>query len=445
MSAMSYTLMLSTIAALGGLLFGFDTAVISGTIPFITDVFDLTDTTLGWAVSSVILGAMLGLLFAGRLSDRFGRKRVLIAAGAAFALSAFGTALANTLTVFVAARVLGGMAVGTASMLSPLYIAEIAPPARRGQLVAINQLTIVVGILVAFFSNYLLVDIGPNNWRWMFGAEAVPALCFFGALFLVPESPRWLVQQGRAQEARSVLQRVRGLSNVENEMAEIREVLRGQHTRRLADLWTPSVRRVLFVGIALAVFQQVTGINVVMYYAPIIFERAGTATNVALLQTVAIGIVNLTFTLVAMRLIDRRGRRPLMLFGTAGMALALSVLAGAFLLERTGGVWVLVSILAYVACFAASLGPVVWVVLSEIFPIKGRGLLMSVATFVLWLANFVVSFTFPWLLAHLGGGWTFLLYAALSGLAFLFIWRAVPETKGKSLEELEKELVGLSS
>lgn len=436
--------LLSITAALGGLLFGFDTAVISGTLPFITPYFGLTEATLGWAVASVILGAMAGLLFAGELSDKFGRKRVLIAAGAAFALSAIGTALAEDLTFFVAARLLGGMAVGAASMVSPLYIAEISPPEKRGLLVSLNQLTIVIGIVVAFFSNYLLIDIGPNNWRWMFGVEAIPALLFFTALFFVPESPRWLVRRGAVDEAAAVLQRVRSGTDIAAEIGEIREVLKGEHRGQLRDLLAPALRRVLGLGIGLAILQQIVGINVVMYYAPLIFERAGAATGSQLLQTVAVGVVNLGFTLVAMRLIDRAGRRPLILAGSVGMTVSLTVLATSFLLGHTGSWLVLVSVLTYVASFAASWGPAVWVILSEIFPIKLRGLAMSVATFVLWAANFVVSASFPWLLKNLDGGLTFLVYAGICLASLVFTYRYLPETRGKSLEELEKELVGVS-
>lgn len=435
--------MLSLTAALGGLLFGFDTAVISGTIPFITEFFSLSEVMLGWAVSSVILGAMVGLLFAGRLSDRFGRKRVLLATGAAFALSAVGTAIANDLTFFVLARVLGGMAVGAASMVSPLYIAEISPPERRGLLVSLNQLTIVLGIVVAFFSNYLLIGVGEDNWRWMFGVEAVPALVFFAALFLVPESPRWLVRQGAIPEATSVLGKLRGVIDVRDEIEAIKEVLAGEHSGKLADLVAPALRRVLIVGMGLAVLQQIVGINVVMYYAPLIFQRAGSGTDSALLQTVAIGVVNVGFTLLAMRLIDRIGRKVLMLAGSVGMAVALTVLATLFVLGHETSWVVLVSILGYTGSFAASWGPAVWVVLSEIFPIKIRGLAMSVATFILWLANFIVSGTFPWLLARLDGAWTFFVYAFICAVSFVFVFVAVPETQGKTLEELEKELVGV--
>ena len=438
-----YIVSISLIAALGGLLFGFDTAVISGTIPFITHYFSMNEVVLGWAVGSVILGAMLGLVFSGRLSDRFGRKKVLIVCAAAFAFSAVGTAMANTLVFFVMARVLGGMAVGTASMLSPLYIAEIAPASIRGKLVAMNQLTIVIGILVAFFSNYLLIDVGgADNWRWMFGAEALPAVVFFAALFFVPESPRWLAKKGDLAGAVTVLGNVREKERVAAELSDIQAVLEGEHRESLRDLLAPGLRRVLGIGILLAVFQQVTGINVVIYYAPIIFERAGSGVDAALLQTVVVGFTNLIFTLLAMRLIDRTGRKPLMLAGSAGMGIALILLSGAFLLGRTEGFGILFCIMGYVASFSASLGPVVWVVNAEIFPIKVRGLAMSVATFVLWTANFVVSSTFPWMLAHLDGGITFMLYAVMCLVTFVFVWRYVPETKGKTLEDLEKDLVG---
>ncbi len=438
-----YLYVLCFVAALGGLIFGFDTAVISGTIPFITPHFGLGEAGVGWAVSSVIMGAMTGLLFAGRLSDRFGRKRILLATAAAYAVSALGTALAGDFTLFILARILGGMAVGTASMVSPLYIAEISPSNIRGRLVALNQLTIVVGILLAFFSNYLLVDTGVHNWRWMFGAEAIPATAFFLALFLVPESPRWLVREGEEDAAGAVLARIRDSRDIAPEIAEIREVLRGSHEGSWRDLIAPSLRRVLTIGIVLAILQQVTGINVVMYYAPTIFEQTGSATDSALLQTVVVGFVNLVFTLLAMRLVDVVGRKPLMLAGAFGMLAALSFLSGAYAMGKAEGIIVLVSFVVYVASFSASLGPIVWVVLSEIFPIKVRGLVMSTATFVLWTANFVVSMSFPWLIARLEGALTFMIYAVMCALTVLFVWRKVPETKGKSLEELEKELVGV--
>ena len=437
-----YVLLVSLVAALGGFLFGFDTAGIAGTTPFLRTVFSLTEASLGWAVSSVIVGCMAGTLMAGPMSDRYGRRITLLLTAVLFTLSAVGTALAGSFTLFIWARILGGLGVGTASMVAPIYIAELAPPHLRGRLVSLNQLTIVIGILAAFFSNYLLVNVGPDNWRWMFGVEAAPALVFLGLLFAVPESPRWLVRMNRLEEAQRILVRARPAGVAANELADIRQVVEGVHEGKFSDLLAPRMRLLMAIGIALAFFQQVTGINVVMYYAPIIFQASGSSTDTALLQTVAVGVVNLLFTLVAIAFVDRMGRRLLLLLGSASMAVFLGLLSTMFFTGRTGGWAALLIILAYIASFAASLGPVVWVVNAEIFPIKVRGQAVAVATFVLWFAAFLISLTFPWLLKNLEGGATFLLYGVMCVLMFLFVWRYVPETKQKSLEEIEKELVG---
>lgn len=437
-----YVLLVSLVAALGGFLFGFDTAVIAGTTPFLRSFFSLTEASLGWAVSSVLVGCMAGTVLSGRLSDSYGRRLTLILTAILFTVSALATALAASFSFFIMARILGGIAVGTASMIAPVYIAELAPSHLRGRLVSLNQLTIVVGILVAFFSNYLLVDVGPNNWRWMFGVEAGPAALFLLLLFLVPESPRWLAKRGKLESATRVLRKTRGRHDVADELNEILQVLQGGHQGRFSDVFVPRMKPLLIIGIALAFFQQATGINVIMYYAPIIFQKTGAAADTALLQTIAIGAVNLAFTLVAIRFIDRMGRKPLLLLGSAAMGVSLFTLAAAFFLGQATGWWVLLLILVYIASFAASLGPVVWVVNSEIFPTKVRGQAVAVATFVLWLSAFVISLTFPWLLENLEGGYTFLIYAAVCALTFWFVWRYVPETNQKSLEAIEKELVG---
>ncbi|HYE58922.1 MAG TPA: sugar porter family MFS transporter [Rhodothermales bacterium] len=437
-----YLLGITLVAALGGLLFGFDTAVIAGTIPFITQYFGLSEAMLGWAVSSMLLGCMAGTLVAGSLADRYGRKPVLIGTAVFFFISAVGSAVPTTLTTFVAARMLGGLAVGTASMLSPVYIAEVAPAHLRGRLVSLYQLAIVIGIQASFFSNYALVDTGVDNWRWMFGVEAVPAVAFLFALLFVPETPRFLAKRGRTEEALVVLARTRPADEAQAELAAITSVLQDPTAQRLSDLRAPRLRPILVIGIVLAVLQQVTGINTVMYYAPLIFAQTGASVDSALLQTVAVGGVNLLFTFVAIYLIDRIGRRPLMLAGSALMGVSLAGLSAAFFLDAFQGPLVLLLVLAYIASFAASLGPVVWVIISEIFPTRVRGAAVAVATFVLWTACFVVSLTFPWLLAHLGGAGTFLLFAVLCAVTYVFVWRRLPETRNKSLETLERELVG---
>jgi MFS transporter, SP family, arabinose:H+ symporter len=427
-------------AALGGLLFGFDTAVISGTIPFIQPYFELDDISLGWTVSSLLAGCIAGVITAGKPGDAFGRKKTLMFSALLFLMSALGSALSVNLLVFIVFRVIGGLAVGAASMLSPMYISEISPAARRGQLVSLNQMAIVVGILLAFFSNYWLAGSGPNNWRWMFAVMGMPAFLFLVTLFLVPESPRWLAQQGRNLEALDILTRIGGSENARSELAEIKESLL-QEKGTYREVFSPGVRPILWVGVLLAVFSQVTGINTIMYYAPVIFQQTGTGTDAALLQTVTIGGVNFLFTLVAIAWVDKIGRKPLLLFGTAGMAVSLTALSVAFYLHRFGGLLILVFILLYIASFAASLGPVTWVAVAEIFPNKLRSKAMSVAVVALWLANFLVITTFPVILNRLGGGAAFLIFDGMCVLLILFVIFRFPETRGKSLEELEKILV----
>jgi MFS transporter, SP family, arabinose:H+ symporter len=435
-----FLLLAATVAALGGLLFGFDTAVISGTIPFIQPYFDLDDISLGWTVSSLLAGCIVGVITAGKPGDVFGRKKTLMFSAVLFLMSALGSALSVNLPVFIVFRVTGGLAVGAASMLSPMYISEISPASRRGQLVSLNQMAIVVGILLAFFSNYWLAGSGPDNWRWMFAVMGLPAFLFLVTLFLVPESPRWLAQQGRDREALDILTRIGGVENARSELAEIKESLL-QEKGTYREVFSPRVRPILWVGILLAVFSQVTGINTIMYYAPVIFQQTGTGTDAALLQTVTIGGVNFLFTLVAIAWVDKLGRKPLLLFGTVGMAVSLTALSVAFYLHRFGGYLILGFILLYIASFAASLGPVTWVAVAEIFPNKLRSKAMSVAVVALWLANFLVITTFPVILNRLGGGAAFLIFDGMCVLLILFVIFRFPETRGKSLEELEKILV----
>jgi SP family arabinose:H+ symporter-like MFS transporter len=321
-----------------------------------------------------------------------------------------------------------------------MYISEIAPAGRRGQLVSLNQMAIVVGILLAFFSNYWLSDSGANNWRWMFGVMGLPAFMFLATLFFVPESPRWLVQKGRENEASYILSQINGPVTAHKEMDEIRESLKEEKSA-YREVFSHEMRPVLWIGILLAVFSQVTGINTIMYYAPVIFQKTGFGTNSALMQTAIIGSINFLFTIVAIAWIDRIGRRPLLIMGSIGMAVSLAALSLAFYLNKFEGILILVLILVYCASFAASIGPVTWVAISEIFPNKLRSKAMSVAVVFLWTANFIVILTFPVILNRLGGGMAFLIFAVMCLLLILFVLFKFPETKGKSLEELEKILV----
>ncbi len=434
-----YVILVSVVAALGGLLFGFDTAVISGTINFIQPYFGLNEVELGWTVSSLLFGCMIGVFLAGKASDLLGRKKVLMLAALLFFFSAVGSASAHQLILFVVARMVGGIAVGVASILSPMYIAELSPAKYRGSLVSLNQLAIVIGILVAFFSNYLLVGTGENNWRWMLLVMAVPAVLLFFSLFLIPESPRWLVARQRNDEALKVLIKTSGAEPAYYELLEIEQTLKNQEEARYSELFLPKIRPLLFIGIILAVFQQITGINTIMYYAPKIFANVGQSNDIALLQTIAIGATNVFFTLLAMSLIDRFGRKVLILFGSGGMMLMLMGLSALYFLKLTSGVLVLVFIIGYIACFSASLGPAVWVIVAELFPNRLRSKGMSIAVMSLWMACILVTITFPMMLERLSGGITFLIFALICLANLLYIWKYVPETKGKTLEELEKQ------
>lgn len=435
----SYVVLISVVAALGGLLFGFDTAVISGTINFIQPYFGLSEAALGWTVSSLLFGCIGGVMLAGKAGDRYGRKKVLMAAALLFFVSAVVSAAAQSLAVFVVARVLGGLAVGVASILSPMYIAELAPAKYRGTLVSLNQLAVVIGILVAFFSNYLLVDTGLNNWRWMLLVIAGPAVLLFFSLFFVPESPRWLVARGENDRALSVLVKTSGDTLAKTELKEIEKTLKNQDESTFRELLAPKIRPLLMIGVLLAVFQQITGINTIMYYAPKIFANVGQSNDSALLQTILIGGTNLVFTLVAMALIDRFGRKVLIVTGSAGMMLMLAGLSALYFAGQTSGIGVLIMILGYIAFFAASLGPALWVMAAELFPNRLRSKGMSVAIIALWIACTVVTIVFPVMLEKLSGGITFLIFALICLVNLLFVIKYVPETKGKTLEELEQE------
>ncbi len=442
--SLGYVYLLTSVAALGGLLFGYDTAVIAGAIKYIKIQFQLNEVQEGWAVACVIVGCIVGAALAGPLSDRLGRKRVLVLSAVFFAVSAVTSAIARDLTQFAAARILGGLAVGAASMLSPLYIAEASPPRVRGRLVSLNQIAIISGMLVVSIVNWLIaspVDESWNvgaGWRWMLASETLPAALFLGCLFLVPESPRWLTKQGREPEALAVLARVSGPRRAAVEMTDIKETI-AQESGSIRDLFQPGIRVALVVALGLAVLQQVTGINAVLYYAPKIFEASKVTPTQALLQTVALQAVNLLFTLVAIQIVDRGGRKPLLLITSAAMGASLVLLGGAFHLDLAPA-WIFAFTLCYVASFGVAMGPVVWVVLSEIFPTRTRGRAMAIATVALWAANFVITQTVPWMFEpeHLGPPGTFWTYGVMCLAAFLFVLNFVPETKGKTLEEIER-------
>ena len=436
-----FLILASVVAALGGLLFGFDTAVISGTTPFLQPYFGLNDIALGWTVSSLLIGCIIGVISSGKPGDILGRRKTLLIAAFLFVLSAVGSALSTQLAVFILFRLLGGIAVGTASMLSPMYISEIAPASRRGMLVSLNQLAIVIGILLAFFSNYLLADTGTDAWRWMLAVMGAPAFLFFVALLFVPESPRWLMQKNRKEEAFHVLKRINGENAALEEIAAIEKSINTDVEGTYRQLFSSGIKPLLWVGILLAVFSQVTGINSIMYYAPVIFKSMGAGTDSALIQTVTIGGVNFLFTLVAIRWIDKWGRRKLLIGGALGMFISLTVITIAFYLKKFDSYLILIFILTYIASFAASIGPVSWVVISEIFPNKLRSKAMSVAIVALWIACFLVSLTFPVMLNRLGGGASFLTFGIMCFFLLVYVIFRVPETKGKSLEELEKILI----
>ncbi|WP_373516330.1 sugar porter family MFS transporter [Pricia sp.] len=453
-----YLLFLALVSAMGGFLFGYDWVVIGGAKPFYELFFGITDqaTVQGWAVSSALVGCIFGAVLSGALADRLGRKIPLIMAAALFTISAFGTGYADDFTPFIIYRLIGGLGIGLASTLSPMYIAEIAPAKYRGQFVAINQLTIVIGILAAQIANYAIAEpISPEmtpqeiaaswngqmGWRWMFWAELIPAGLFFVLMFVVPKSPRFLAKIGDETRAIGVLEKIGGRAYAETEVKNMKLTLEKDQGRKISfsELKSVKVLPILIIGIVLAVFQQWCGINIIFNYADEIFTAAGYSVGDMLFNIIITGSVNLIFTFVAMRTVDSWGRRKLMLFGSIGLAVVYTILGGAYYFEFTG--WpVLVLVITAIAIYAMSLAPITWVVLSEIFPNRLRGLAMSIATLSLWIASFVLTFTFPILNDALGAYGTFWVYSGICVLGYLFIQRKLPETKGKSLEEIEMEL-----
>jgi SP family arabinose:H+ symporter-like MFS transporter len=436
-SSKSYVIYVSVVAALGGLLFGFDTAIIAGAARFLKERFALSAFGEGLAVSIVLVGCMAGAAIAGTVSDRLGRRRFMFISAVLFFISALGCAIPQNLLQFLVFRFVGGLAIGSASIVSPLYISEVAPPKIRGALVSVNQLAIVTGILMSYFVSWVLVGAGASNWRWMFATGAIPAVIFFLFVLGVPESPRWLVKQGREEEASTILTRLNGREIAAAEIRSINEAL-ALEGGSLKELLQPGFRTALLIGVFLAVFQQITGINAVIYYAPRFFEAAGLARSSALFQSALIGVVNVVFTLVAIALVDRLGRKPMLIAGSAGMGASFILLGAAFKFQLLSGGLVLLFTLLYIAFFAMTLGPIVWVVIAEIFPTRIRGRAMAIATVALWLADFAVSLTFPIIADKLHESFAFWLYAAMCAINFVFIWAVLPETKGKSLEEIER-------
>lgn len=432
--------------AIGGFLLGFDATVIAGVTPFIREYFSLSgvsgDWKLGFAVGSLGWGAMAGNLIAGALSDRLGRRRVLLGTALLFVLSSLLAASATTFWSFVAARIVGGLAVGNAILIAPVYIAEIAPANKRGGLVSLNQLMIVIGISASFFSNYFLLGVGEHNWRWMLGVQIVPALLYFTLLWFVPESPRWLLLKGRDEAASQVLVKVHGEEQARQSLQEIRESLAAKVVSRgFRGLLDSRVRLIMIIALGLAFFQQITGINAIFYYLPTIFAKAGGAMSDAFGQAVLVGLVNVGMTFVAIWLIDKLGRKPLLLMGIAGMAVSLFAISWAFSQESYDTRLVLVAIIGFVASFAISLGPVMWVLLSEIFPNEQRAAAISVAGFFNSLVSAGITTSFPSMLSTLGPAGTFLAFGSLASAALLFVFTLVPETKGRTLEQLEGDLM----
>ncbi|NTS42566.1 sugar porter family MFS transporter [Flavisolibacter sp. BT320] len=441
--SLKYVYQCTFVAAVGGLLFGYDTAVVAGAIGFIQQKYELSAAMTGWAASCALVGCMVGAMFAGAVSDKLGRKKVLMMAGVAFAISSLGIMLPLSLSWFIVFRFIGGIGIGIASMLAPMYISEIAPAQIRGRLISIYQLGIVIGILLIYFVNAAIAGMYDEawnveqGWRWMFGSGLLPSLVFIGLLLIVPESPRWLAQENRWDEAKDILTKVGGKEQAQEELVTIRESLNMQQIS-FSRLIKPGLRTALIIGVVLSILSQVTGINVIMYYAPEIFKATGDGSSSALMQTVLVGGINTLMTVVAIKYVDKWGRKKLLLVGAAGMAVCLALVGFAFYTNNTQGYWVLAGILAYISFFAISLGPLTFVVVAEIFPTHIRGRAMSVAIFFLWLSVYIVSQTFPMLLESIGSAYTFWIYMVMSVIAFIFVWAMVPETKGKTLEEIEQ-------
>jgi SP family sugar porter-like MFS transporter len=451
---MFYILLISLVSAMGGLLFGYDWVVIGGAKIFYEPFFGLDGlpSMRGWAMSCALVGCLTGALLAGMWSDRYGRKKMLLLASVLFTVSAIGVGMADRISGFIIYRIVGGFGIGIASNISPIYIAEVAPAPIRGRFVSLNQLTIVLGILAAQVANWAIARyfsiggemLNPRSlewaWRWMFWVGALPAMLFFVASFVIPESPRWLALNGKTEAARRIFHRIGGEEYAANALQDIVR-LRNERNERMSlrQIVHPSVRRVLVLGVVLAVFQQWCGINVIFNYAHEIFSAAGYAVSDVLMNIVVTGVTNVVFTLVAVYTVDRWGRRALMIAGAAALAVIYAILGTAYYFEVSGWAMLLLVVLA-IAAYAMSLAPIVWVVLSEIFPARLRGAMMALSTFCLWAASFMLTYTFPLLNESLEASGTFWVYGAICLAGYLFIRARLPETRGKSLEEIEKEI-----
>jgi SP family xylose:H+ symportor-like MFS transporter len=444
----NYILFIALSAALGGSLFGYDTAVISGAIGNLTEYFHLTPVETGWAISSALVGCLIGAFFSDYLSNRLGRRATMLITAILFILNSVGTALPNSFTMFVLFRIVGGIGVGIASMVVPMYIAEIAPPKRRGALVGNYQLAIVIGIVVVYFVNYFIALQGDAQWnlnigwRWMFGSEIIPSILFLVFIFLIPESPRWLLQKGKSEQAVAVLEKINALEDVAQVQSEIQNSLEQEDKGQWNNLVNPIYKKALFVGIGLSILQQLTGINAILYYAPEIFKSLGSSTDASLLETSILGVVNLIFTLLAIKWVDKMGRKPLLYIGSAGMTISLAAV-GIFIYNEAVGNYVLPFLILFMASFSISWGPIVWVLLSEIFPNKIRSLALAISVFIQWVANFVVTQVFPslienqWLKDNFNGAFPFYLFSVICLFSLFFVWKKVPETKNKSLEQMD--------
>lgn len=440
-----YTAYISVVVALGGFLLGFDFSVIAGVLPFIEGYFNLDAARLGFAAANVSYGAVLGTIAAGPAIHRLGRKKVLVTCALLYAASAVMSAVATDLTFFNVSRIIGGLAIGASIITAPVYVAEVAPPQYRGRLVGLNQFTIVLGISVAYFSNYFLLDIGENNWRWMLGVEAIPAVLYFLLLLRVPESPRWLVMQGREVTAREVIERLVDRAQASSLLQDIQASLAGNPGQvRYRELFTGKLARVMAIAIVLGLCQQMSGVNAVFSYAPMIFEQAGAATSAAFISAAVVGVVNLLATVVAMWSMDRWGRRPLLITGATGMTLAHVVLAGSALAGHFEGYLVLAAIMLFIASFALSVGPGYWILISEILPNRARGIAISVIQAITSMASIVVVQLFPWQVGTVGIAGTFGIYALVTIFTIVLVQRYVPETKGKSLEQIQQDLLARS-
>lgn len=436
-----YILFISFISALGGYLFGFDFAVISGALPFLRQEFALNEWWEGFLTGSLALGCIVGCLIAGKSADAYGRRPGLMFSALMFAFSSIGMALSDSLTIFIVMRFFAGIGVGIASMLSPLYIAEISPPSIRGRNVAINQLTIVVGILITNLTNYMLADNGPDAWRWMFGLGVVPSALFLIGVVFLPESPRWQIQKGLTDKAYKTLNKIGSAGFADTTISDVKKSLKDTVKPKFSVIFEKSVRPAFVVGITLAVFQQLCGINVVFNYTSTIFEAVGANLDRQLFETVSIGIVNLCFTVLAMWQVDKLGRRPLMLIGSLGLSFTYLVLAYLLNIQANANLISLFVLIA-IALYATSIAPVTWVLISEIFPNSIRGIASSIAIVSLWLAYFILVFTFPILVKILGTYGPFYLYAVICFLGYLFVKIKLKETKGQTLEELENNFIG---